>query len=70
MTIAADSQGVKRQVSIYLVMTCAGLYDVDHTSKPMERREGKAKRRAKSAPDDKKGKGKASGRRAAGLTGL
>ncbi|KAL8584323.1 hypothetical protein ACOMHN_014742 [Nucella lapillus] len=38
-----------------------GLFDVDHTAKQMERREPKPKRRAKSAPADKKGrvKGKA-----------
>ncbi|KAL8597846.1 hypothetical protein ACOMHN_061379 [Nucella lapillus] len=35
-----------------------GLFDMDHTSKPMERRDGKTKRRAKSAPEEKKSKRK------------
>ncbi|XP_076441180.1 uncharacterized protein LOC143280426 [Babylonia areolata] len=39
-----------------------GLFDVDHTSKQMERREPKTKRRAKSAPADKKEKGRVKGK--------
>lgn len=56
-------------VACFSLVTCAGLYDVDHTSKPMERREGKTKRRAKSAPDDKKDKGKGKAGGGLGVTG-
>lgn len=44
----------------YFVYLCTGLFDVDHTSTLMERRDPKSKpRRAKSA-DDKKSKVKSS----------